>query len=272
MSSETMAGGVTVGAAGAATSGAVARTAVAEATERAIASRLGWTSLLFALAYTFFILGPPLLGKDAFPLRTDMRWQDVIDLATPLVLLPAYWFLVRQRGSAPPLEGIALVAFLLLGAFWVEGQGMHLSANSVSNLPGYDTATPLGALTNFYDEVLSHYVWHVAAVGLIALALYRQWRYPLAAGSSGLWLPVAAGLIYGFTFATTILEGATVPFGLPATAVIAALAVLAGRGNLRAQPVTTFVLVASVVALVLWTGWFVANGSFAEPCSVTNFC
>ncbi len=55
---------------------------------------------------------------------------------------------------------------------------MHLAANSISHLMEEMKHSDAYTLTHFYDEVLSHSLWHVGIVGLSALLLYRQWRNP----------------------------------------------------------------------------------------------
>jgi len=93
-------------------------------------------------------------------------------------------------------EGSRLVeemAFMVLAAFWVAGQGMHLSANSINNLAEAlakkqvvdITGTSIYQLAYFFDEHLSHYMWHIGVVGLAALLIYREWRQP--AGIATTW-------------------------------------------------------------------------------------
>ena len=75
---------------------------------------------------------------------------------------------------------------MVLAAFWVAGQGMHLSANSINNLAEAlakkqvvdITGTSIYQLAYFFDEHLSHYMWHIGIVGLAALLIYREWRQP----------------------------------------------------------------------------------------------
>src|SRR5438094_10251358 len=88
--------------------------------------------LLFSLVFAVFFVGPPLLHKDFafFPL---MSTGEVLDLLTPVVLLPLYW-LLYQRDSVKSVPLTGCIIFLILAAFWVEGQGMHLSANSIGHL------------------------------------------------------------------------------------------------------------------------------------------
>jgi hypothetical protein len=226
---------------------------------------LGRVTLTFAVAFAAFIVGPAVVGRGAFPLEPDMHWQDVLDLATPIVMLPLYWLLVRQWPSAPPLSRVGFVAFLVLGAIWVEAQGMHLAANSIDNRLGAATGDPVASLTHFYDEVLSHLMWDGATIGLMALALARQERYRLVGVPASLGLETVAGFVYGLAFFINVVESGTGALGVPAAAILATLALgLSGR-SLRAQPIAAFVLVAHAVALVLFAAWWLYwGGSLPE--------
>src|SRR3972149_908149 len=111
---------------------------------------------------------------------------------------------------------------MVLAAGWVAGQGMHLSANSINNLAEAlakkqvidITGTSIYQLTYFYDEHLSHYMWHFGILGLAALLIYREWRRPAGIPTTW-WATTLAGLIYGFTYFCIFLEGQTVVLGLP---------------------------------------------------------
>jgi hypothetical protein len=144
----------------------------------------------------------------------------------------------------------------------LEGQGLHLSANSINNLAEglakkqvVDIlGTTIYQLTYFFDEHLSHYMWHIGVVGLAALLLYREWRRP--AGLPTAWgLAIPAGLIYGFTLFCIFLEGQTVPLGLPFVVIVALLGLVWGRQKLATHPVLAFFFVSSLVAVVLFAGW-----------------
>ena len=122
--------------------------------------------LLFAGCFAAFLMLPPVLGMPFLP-YPPISVADVLDLFTPLILIPLYWLLLIRAGVRPLSLGQILV-FLVLAALWVEGQGMHLAANSIHHFVTDDSTA--GAVANFYDEVLGHYLWHVAAMGLTAMA------------------------------------------------------------------------------------------------------
>ena len=223
------------------------------------------TILLFAVLFAVFVLGPPLLGSPfgAYPL---MKTADAFDLFTPLVLIPLYWLLFAGH-YAKPATRLEMICFLVLSALWVEGQGMHLAGNSIGHLTETMPGTPVAALTHFYDEVLSHYMWHAAMMGLSALVIIRQWRNPFRGDSSGLGIELGAGLLHGVNYALMVLEGATTPFGVPFAAVAVLAIAIRGRRNLRQMPVAAFFLVAFGVALLFFLAWGLYWGGLVEPSS-----
>jgi len=231
--------------------------------------RLSLLTLVFAvLSLVFFML--LVFFRTPFPVKPLMSWQDALDLLTPLVLVPVYWLLFRYSAGASP--GLTEeIAFLILAALWVMSHGMHLSANSISNLidslkrsGGIDaTATDIYTLTYFYDETLSHYLGHIGLVGLASLLIYHEWRGPVRARTVW-WQAGPAGLVYGFTLFCLFVEGQTVPVGLPFTVLVVLFGLVWGRKRLAVQPVLAFFFVSCLVALVLFLGWGLYWGSFPQ--------
>jgi hypothetical protein len=140
---------------------------------------------------------------------------------------------------------------------------MHLSANSIKHLMSDIRETDVYTLTHFYDEVLSHYLWHIGTVGLTALLVWRQIKNPLAEQQTSLITEVIAGLLYGLTYAIIFIEAGTMPLGLP-FAVIIVLWMLTQRSQLRRQPITAFFLTAHGLALILFAFWFIRYGGFPQ--------
>jgi hypothetical protein len=229
--------------------------------------RLSVLTLIFALlSLVFFIL--LVFFKSQFPLYPLMSYQDAFDILTPVVLIPLYWILFRYAArEAPGL--IEEIVFLVLAAFWVEGQGMHLSSNSISNLMEALSrsglvdlnANDIFNLTYFYDERLGHYLWHIGVLGLAGLLVFREWRHPVGEATAW-WLTVPAGLIYGFFLFAITNEGQTVWMGLPFSILVSFLGLVWGRSRLRQQPVLAFFLVACVFASLLYAGWGLYWGGF----------
>jgi hypothetical protein len=214
--------------------------------------------LAFAIALAAFIILPALLGSP-FPPYELMHWADVFDLLTPLVVIPLYWLLLRST-TASSLGNRQVLSFLVLAALWVEGQGMHLAANSISNLLG-DGSTEVHDLVHFYDEALSHYVWHIAMAGLSVLLVLAV----RGAVGSVRWPVIApAAVLYGLTYFLAINEGGTVPFGLPAAGLITLGLVISKRQRARTHNLIAFFLTGYAIALAFFLGWFVYWGGFPE--------
>ena len=224
--------------------------------------RLSRLIFVFGLASAVFFIGPALLSDQIAPFPL-MKIGDVFDIFTPLVLIPLYWLLYHLDQDDKPgiREGIV---FLIFVALWVEGQGMHLSANSIGHLLADMTESDVYALTHFYDEVLSHYLWHLGIIGLAALLLIRQWRNPFAENRSSLTLVILAGIIYGFTFFLIVIEGGTAPLGIPFAVVVTLVGLIWGRHELRRQPLLAFFLVSFGVATLLFTGWAIYWGGLPQ--------
>ena len=168
--------------------------------------------LLFALAFALLILGPALLGQP-FPGYPLMDWGDVLDIATPLVLLPLYWLLFTDAGRVYRTLPFAL-AFAVLAALWAEGQGMHLSANSIGNLFGGGT-TEVHTLIHFYDEVLSHYLWHLGIISLSILLLAAPYGDPAFASAPRWGIIIPSAVLYGFTSLPRSTKAARCPLDCP---------------------------------------------------------
>ena len=222
--------------------------------------KLSALTLVFAvLSNVFFLL--LIFLRTPFPLYRLMSWQDAIDILTPLVLIPIYWILYKNVTCNRSSQA-GETAFMVMAGFWAAGQGMHLSANSIDNLIGNlaksqvldITASDVFSLTYFYDEHLSHYLWHIGVVGFAALLIYEAWRRPANEPTS--WkLVIPAGVLYGFLLFCIFLEGNTLPMGLPFVSAVVLLVLIGGRSKLAMQPVLAFLFLSCLVAVVLFVGW-----------------
>jgi hypothetical protein len=224
--------------------------------------RLARFTLIFAILFAVFIVSPAFLSKQ-FALYPLMKNGDVFDLLTPLVLIPIYWSLFQISRDSKPSQNETIV-FLILAALWVEGQGMHLAGNSIGHLTKDIAGSDVETLTHFYDEVLSHYLWHVGLVGLSALLIYRQWKNPFVNERSGLGFAIAAGIIHGFNYFISIVEAATAPLGVPFALLVVIFALVWGRGKLRQQPILAFFFVTYLVATLFFLGWGLYWGGLPE--------
>ena len=225
------------------------------------ADRLPAALLAYALALAAFLLVPPYLKASVGPPRA-FTLQEAADLLTPLVIVPLAWIVFDLAGG---LGRRGMVAFLVVAALWVEGQGIHLAANAIGDaFPHAATEafyqTVPGELDLWLDETLSHWMWHVAWVGLAVLMLAAATRDTARRTDRTSLLAVVAGLVHGVTFFLVSVEGVTWLLGIPASILILAWCIAAGRRGLLRQPVVTFFLVSTIATLSGYVVWGGLNG------------
>jgi hypothetical protein len=217
--------------------------------------------LIFAILFAAFILAPPFLGQP-FSLYPSMHVADILDLLTPWILLPIYWLLFTDSGRVGRALA-AVLTFIILAALWAQGQGMHLSANSISNLFG-PGGTEVHRLIHFYDEVLSHYLWHIGIIGLSVLLTFLP-AGPGRENARVRWgWTIPAVILYGFTYFAAVIEGGTTPVGLPAAVLIPVGVLLFRRRELGSHNLIAFFFWGYVLAAVLATGWCLFWGRCIE--------
>jgi len=205
---------------------------------------LGW----FALAV---IVGMQA-GTVFKPLGTlgETRVADWVDLLTPYAILGcAAMVLLRAWATRGQwvLLGIGGITFTL-------GHGLHLAANSISNVA--DTVVAGASIVHLWDEVVSHYIWYTGLFLVMAAVAWALRDQALTVGGPD----VVVALLVAVTLVNTYIEGATPWMGL----VFLATGLVAG---LRWRPATVsrLLLVVGGVGLVLLIGWgvywFAADGS-----------
>ncbi len=222
--------------------------------------RLSALMLAFAILFLVFFIVLVFLRVPFSPYPL-MNVQDAVDVLTPLVLLPFYLLLYRISPKTP-FSVPGLIIFIIFAAFWAAGQGMHLSANSINNLlgqKGMETGD-IYKLTYFYDELLSHYLWHIGIVGLSALLIFRQWKNPFTEEKVSLWPIILGGLIYGFSYFLIIMEGNTAPLGVTFSVLATLFIIIWARKRLSQQPLVTFFLISYALAMLLFLIWGIMNG------------
>jgi hypothetical protein len=172
------------------------------------------------------------------------RWTDWLDLLTPYAVVGTA--LVTLLAARPDRTTWALAA---VGAvLYVQGHGIHLAANSVSNRLEDDAV-------HLWDEVVGHLVWY-AGLALLVVALVRAVRdRPLRTGP----LALALAAAFGITHATNGLEGGTAPLSL---AYALALCLWATR---LPVPVRRLLLVAYAPAALVLAAWGLRHGGFPQP-------
>ncbi len=159
---------------------------------------LGW----FALAV---IVGMQA-GTVFKPLGTvgETRVADWVDLLTPFAILGcAAMVLVRAEASRGQwvLFGIGGITFTL-------GHGLHLAANSVSNVA--DTVVAKATIVHLWDEVVSHYIWYTGLFLVMAAMAWALRAQEFRVGA----VDVVVALLVAVTLVNTYIEGGTPWLGM----------------------------------------------------------
>jgi hypothetical protein len=142
-----------------------------------------------------------------------------------------------------------------LAGLWAEGQGMHLSANSIGHLLDEVVHGEIYILTGFYDEKLSHYMWHLGIFGLTALLIYRSWRSPSDDEQISWGMVIPAGLIHGITIFLIVIEGATTLIGIPFVLLVSLVVFVCCRDKLRTRAIISFFFISCLLAFLFIAGW-----------------
>jgi hypothetical protein len=116
-----------------------------------------------------------------------------------------------------------------------------------------------GDLDLWLDETLSHWMWHAAWVALAILLLAAATRGTVGRPDRTSGTAVVAGLVHGATYFLVSVEAATTLLGIPASILILAWCLVAGRRGLLRQPVVTFFLVSTIVTLLGYVVWGALN-------------
>lgn len=161
----------------------------------------------------------------------------------------AAWALA-SLGARGPVVAVAIAAAVA----YVDGHGIHLSANSIANEgPGPEVED----LVYFWDERFSHLE---AVIGWFGLFACICWAEAQAADrgevvGSDPRLIAATGVLLGVTLFTNTVEGHTWPIELAAAAAFAAwLARTRGRPLLAATAAGFAVGAALIAAFAVWQG------------------
>ncbi len=178
------------------------------------------------------------------------RYADYIDIITPFAVVGlGAWLLLAVPGVSTRRWG----AFAFASIVYVEGHGMHLSANSIDN------QHPIGAVlttTHYWDEVAGHIFWF-GGFGLIAGVL-------ITAGFSAPAITVpraCAALVYGFAATTTAIEGGVVPLAFVIALIILGLS-LRRKTGLAQDALIAYGF--NVALLIVWGVWHGGFPQFSE--------
>ena len=174
------------------------------------------------------------------------RYEDFADLLTPYVVAGPLLVVLARRSLTRRRWVVALTSSLM----FVQGHGLHLSANSISYATGPQPPAYL------WDEVVSHLLWFTALAVLVVVVAEAVRPLPLRVG------PVAVGLggLVGLTWAANVVEGGVVPLGAPL-----ALALTAYGWSRRDSAAGRLVLGAFGLSLALIAAYGSWQGGYPQP-------
>jgi hypothetical protein len=196
--------------------------------------------------------------------------QEAFDLLTPIAVIPPLWLAFNRTTALTPRTTAVILA---LAALWIGAQGLHLGTNAIGDLfdPGpsrdafYQTAP--GALDLWFDEVLSHWLWHLAWAALLLALAVIAYRVPLGEAVADRRTEVMAGIggvIQGLTWMVVTIEGSTSVLGIPTAAAILGLGFGLRRRGPTARAVGIFLMSSGIMALGLY-GLYIARYGWPPP-------
>ncbi len=212
---------------------------------------------LFSLAFAFFLLSPAYLVASAPP-HGLLRVGDLLDMLTPLALLPLYALLLYQRHGAWP-RWPKMILFLVLSALWVEGHSMHLAANALGHLLDARPLTAAYRLDYFLDEHLSHVLWHAAIILLAVLLLVQAKREEVDSPVSC----IVGAVPYGFSYFAITVEGQTAALGILAAFALSGW-IASSFKERKKDAYSVFFLSAHLLALALYLLWYLMHGGLPQ--------
>ena len=119
------------------------------------------------------------------------------------------------------MKSVALIILIFGAISFVEGHGMHLSANAIARHLTSAKDSSLFALDYSFDEIMGHLFWDsgviLIAFGMILVGFQIN---PQKLANTKQALIVLASLIYGFTYFVNAVEGQSVYITLPMAAAI----------------------------------------------------
>jgi ATP/ADP translocase len=229
---------------------------------------------IYGFVYTFFQVVPAFLkGGFAGPVSQG----DALDFLTPVAVIPVavmLFFRLKEtpgrndRGGSACSSMVTGAVFVFGLIAYVEGHGIHLSANAIDRLLHGEEGSGLYQAVYLFDEVISHFIWDagvlIIAVGLILAG--RRARFPSLAPLQRVYL-IGGACFFGFSYAVNAIEGQTVPLTLPAAILMIFVCLWLHRKSRREggyDAVVLFFLLGFILSMLLFVYWGIAHPGFTE--------
>ena len=230
----------------------------------------------YGVFLAFFHLLPPFLTRFFL---WPLSWGDTLDFLTPFAVIPFAYVLYSRLNrisqsshspvsSARSLHILAKVIVAVGFLSYVEGHGLHLSANSIARLLQGMEGTNVFKATYLFDEIISHFIWivglYLISLGLIILA----WRLSFQPFIRKSMILLSAGaVLYGFTYTLEAIEGQTVIFAFPAAILgflFALILYMKGKRENSRNPILLFFMGAYFLCILLFLYWGISRSGFPQ--------
>jgi len=231
---------------------------------------------LYGVFLAFFHLLPPFLTRFFL---WPLSWGDTLDFLTPFAVIPFAYVLysrlnrISQSSHSPvsssrSLHILAKVILAVGFLSYVEGHGLHLSANSIARLLQGMEGTNVFKATYLFDEIISHFIWivglYLISLGLIIFA----WRLSFKPFIRKSMILLSAGaVLYGFTYTLEAIEGQTVIFAFPAAILgflFALILYMKGKRENSRNPILLFFMGAYFLCILLFLCWGISRSGFPQ--------
>jgi hypothetical protein len=228
---------------------------------------------MYGFVYAFFQIMPAFIpGHFAGPVSRG----DAFDFLTPLAVIPVALAVFFKLRKAAETEGRASfrsskwsVAVFVLGLIcYVEGHGLHLSANAIDRLLGGQENTALHQSVYIFDEVISHFTWDSGVLIIAAGLILAGTRVHFPRLSWARWAFLGGGAAcFGFSYAVNAIEGQTVVLTFPAAVLMSLICLwIYGRGRRRREHnvAALFFLMGFLLSALLFAYWGIVHAGFPE--------
>jgi hypothetical protein len=232
--------------------------------------------LAYGFFYAYFHIMPPFLKTF---LKSPLTWGDTLDFLTPFAVIPLAYILYSRAAkisrSLQPQQttnrALRILPKVLLAIgflLFVDGHGLHLSANSIARLLHDMKESELYKATYLFDEIISHFMWD-GGVFLISVALIiAAYRISFKSLTWKNFAFISLGAVfYGFAFTANGIEGQTVIFTFPGAGagfLLALLLYFKRKKEGNQNPFLFFFMSGYLLSLVLFAYWGISRSGFLQ--------